>query len=934
MKRPLFRLLIIAIPLLSIVLLALFLQIVSKDTERKVVDKLQDIASHSAAYKISQLPQEPRKRLMENQLLYSRLRRQVFGERQDCLKKEDMLTPKGEEFRSKLEDLFLRQIYERKNEATLIFFGSRFGGLILAGRRPSNGQLFVDRTWGGDTTGSAFLGGGYYQYTVKYKAEGHSFTPAFWAEPLQFASRPLWGNAAAISPRWTAEENGFRVQAFDENVNQDALLFGISKFKGDDAHFQGYDASRRPWYEDAKRNLAKAKIYPYFNGSGLGLSAVTPVGIDKNGDGVVADIDTNGDGQISEGETEVEGVLAYDMSLATFSDRIIEALAVPKSGEVAINLECVIVEKKTGKLVAATVKLPLTQEQRHMREHPNPEISAVGNLFKPGQPVAEQVKEIVVEGRKLNVKWTEYEEEEGDISWFICTISGPNLIHRHFSDAARLVAWTLLAVSALVGAALWYVCTSRERAVREEESIMSRHITHDMNNSLQSLSYELRECVAEAGQPVEPLNPLNTRLRAVQKRVEELSRWAHKIGLDYRRRLTREKPSFSAVELASLVESTVTEMRPMAHAKGINLYADIPTETRGFTVGTHPESVLSILRNLLQNAIKYAEQGAVTCAIKSVSEKCAELSVTNLRSKPSALPGPTDGAGYRRSSNAYTGLGLGLSLVASSVRALGGKLTLPAAHDDRTVFNFTLRNHPGRLRSWRPHDNDDRALKPWSPDQPRPTLLIAEDSEEQLAALTGEMSATFEVIPVKSGLEAMAALSSRPELSGALVDVGLPGADGFAVARFAKEKRSDLPVILYSALDIEADRAIAHSSGARALVVKQGSTGAIHRELAKALGLLLVDKIKAPEPPPAQTEFHPPPAPDLHDHGVCFLLQECRELLEEAQAYKVKEVIDSRRDMIPEARAFFDWVAKVSQHPASLVYLTNHLSALLATIHE
>jgi len=117
---------------------------------------------------------------------------------------------------------------------------------------------------------------------------------------------------------------------------------------------------------------------------------------------------------------------------------------------------------------------------------------------------------------------------------------------------------------------------------------------------------------------------------------------------------------------------------------------------------------------------------------------------------------------------------------------------------------------------------------------PGPQLLLVED-EESIGSLVRAYleQSGYRVAWVRSGEEALGTLELlRPRL--VLHDIGLPGADGFDVCR-AIRARSDVPVLMLTARDEEADRVAGLEVGADDYVSKPFSP----RELAARVKAVL-----------------------------------------------------------------------------------------------
>jgi two-component system OmpR family response regulator len=80
-------------------------------------------------------------------------------------------------------------------------------------------------------------------------------------------------------------------------------------------------------------------------------------------------------------------------------------------------------------------------------------------------------------------------------------------------------------------------------------------------------------------------------------------------------------------------------------------------------------------------------------------------------------------------------------------------------------------------------------------------LLVVDDEETILELLAGSLRfAGFEVMTAASGADALrAAAASRPDL--VLLDVMMPGGDGFDVLRMMRSSGADVPVIFLTARD-------------------------------------------------------------------------------------------------------------------------------------
>ena len=117
---------------------------------------------------------------------------------------------------------------------------------------------------------------------------------------------------------------------------------------------------------------------------------------------------------------------------------------------------------------------------------------------------------------------------------------------------------------------------------------------------------------------------------------------------------------------------------------------------------------------------------------------------------------------------------------------------------------------------------------------PGPPLLLVEDEESIGALVRAYLEQTgYRITWVRSGEEALVHVQQlRPRL--VILDVGLPGQDGFDVCRSIRA-RSDVPIVMLTARDEEADRVAGLEVGADDYVTKPFSP----RELAARVKAVL-----------------------------------------------------------------------------------------------
>lgn len=122
--------------------------------------------------------------------------------------------------------------------------------------------------------------------------------------------------------------------------------------------------------------------------------------------------------------------------------------------------------------------------------------------------------------------------------------------------------------------------------------------------------------------------------------------------------------------------------------------------------------------------------------------------------------------------------------------------------------------------------------------KPRPVVLVAEDDEDILEMVVFDLEDEgYEVLTARDGDAAVAlALERRPDL--VLLDVAMPGLDGYEVTRRlrADESTRGTPVVLLTARAQVSDVILGFEAGANDYVTKPFRPEELRTRLQAALG--------------------------------------------------------------------------------------------------
>ena len=124
-------------------------------------------------------------------------------------------------------------------------------------------------------------------------------------------------------------------------------------------------------------------------------------------------------------------------------------------------------------------------------------------------------------------------------------------------------------------------------------------------------------------------------------------------------------------------------------------------------------------------------------------------------------------------------------------------------------------------------------------------ILVADDSEMNRSILADILGDEYEILEAQNGLEAVAVLRERgPELSLVLLDIVMPGMDGFEVLAVMNKNRwiEDIPVIMISAESSASHVDHAYELGVTDYISRPFDAAVVHRRVVNTILLYAKQK--------------------------------------------------------------------------------------------
>ncbi|PXV57195.1 Signal transduction histidine kinase [Dyella jiangningensis] len=260
----------------------------------------------------------------------------------------------------------------------------------------------------------------------------------------------------------------------------------------------------------------------------------------------------------------------------------------------------------------------------------------------------------------------------------------------------------------------------------------------------------------------------------------------------------------------ALIDDVAQLAQGQAHAKGLRFELDLPRDLPARMIGDALR-IKQVLLNLANNALKFTERGSVTLRVRRTDDGLRfsvmdtgpgipEASQTRLFQRFEQVTGP-----QRR-----TGSGLGLAICRELVAMMGGSIELESKVAFGSTFHvrlpLPLTQEPVTGSAQLAEGADAQPLR----------ILLVEDDAIVAAVVRGLLErAGHEVRYVSNGLAALAELA-QATCDVILLDLDLPGIDGFQIARLIRQREepgSRIPIVAITARSGGDEEARARDAG-------------------------------------------------------------------------------------------------------------------------
>lgn len=314
------------------------------------------------------------------------------------------------------------------------------------------------------------------------------------------------------------------------------------------------------------------------------------------------------------------------------------------------------------------------------------------------------------------------------------------------------------------------------------------------------------------------------------------------------------------LDVRSIVELQLQLFGYIRERRNVRLVNAVPERMRG--VLADENRFRQIVSNLLDNALKYTQQGIVEVsarengdiieiAFKDSGRGMSEREMAHLF-EPFATTDARSGESF----------GLGLAIVKQLVELHHGRVSVASRQGEGSTFIVSLPAAEAESKPAAKYTEEGRfaAASDDSFETPHVanrrgtyTVLAADDNYVNLKILIDALeSLDCQVIAVKNGAEAVRQIQENPKIDMAVLDLMMPGMSGYEVCQFIRKTYTllELPVLMVTAAIEAQDKLAAFEAGANdflpkpfdlaelkarihgLLVMKESFGKAIHMEMA------------------------------------------------------------------------------------------------------
>ncbi|NDP28347.1 MAG: response regulator [Flavobacterium sp.] len=407
-----------------------------------------------------------------------------------------------------------------------------------------------------------------------------------------------------------------------------------------------------------------------------------------------------------------------------------------------------------------------------------------------------------------------------------------------FSKLISILAFALISILSLLSLALYknnIIRTQSNQLLEEKnrELIIAKERAEKASKArsefLSTVSHELRT----------PLNAINGIAHLLLEEKPKKSQMNYlkslKFSGDYLTKFINDILEIQKIDskkieienidfnLKQLVENIQNSLKELASTNNNNFELEIDSNIPDNLIGD-PTKLSQIILNLINNALKFTQNGKVQLMIKLLSKEDT-IATVYFEVKDNGIGIPEDkldavftsfSQGSIGINRKYGGTGLGLTIVKKLVEILGGQIKLISAIGKGSSFSFELQFKEGEKQlkiKEKPKTYDDSVLK-------NKKILVVEDNKiNQMVSKKMLKNKGIICEIIDNGEEAIE-VARNQKFDMILMDVHLPGINGTIATQQIRKFDKTTPIIALTAISLNENRDMLLSYGMNDVITK------------------------------------------------------------------------------------------------------------------
>lgn len=236
----------------------------------------------------------------------------------------------------------------------------------------------------------------------------------------------------------------------------------------------------------------------------------------------------------------------------------------------------------------------------------------------------------------------------------------------------------------------------------------------------------------------------------------------------------------------------------------IHFEKKIVNNTKHSFIQTDYIKIKKIIDQLLENAIKFTGKGKVQLFFELTPRKLKIVVSDNGPGIDPALQQEIFRSFYKLEKNnerLYRGNGLGLGIVKAYISMLNGTIQLDSSPGKGSTFSCTIPLEKAEIQ------NEDRLIIEDDSGNNSLNILVVEDEESNMLFIRSLLRSTdYQITSAKNAFEAIEAIQRNQKINLVLMDIKLPGMDGYEASKQIKKIRPSIKIIAVTAYALHGDK--------------------------------------------------------------------------------------------------------------------------------